>query len=208
MKNTYIIDLDSTIIDTCKSIINLHNKLNDKKIKYQENYSWNFYPMIKTKEELSELFKLFDHEEFYDDTLVVFDKAIEVINELSKDNIVKIATKHDMLRRPITQKWIEETFPNVELIFLDSFDKSSVGKCNIFIDDKLEAIESMDSLADYRICYGEYDWNKDYNDLRVNDWSELYKMVKNIENTKDSNNKLIELKNNNEEKDGIKRWEF
>ena len=152
MKNIYVIDLDSTIIDTCKSIINLHNKLSDRKIEYQDNYTWNFYPIIKTKEELSALFKLFDHEDFYGDTLVVFDKVIEVINELSKDNVVKIATKHDMLRRPITQKWVEKTFTDVELIFLDSFDKSSVGKCDIFIDDKLEAIVSMEHMANYRIC--------------------------------------------------------
>lgn len=200
-----VIDLDSTIIDTCKSIINLHNKLSDKKIEYQDNYSWNFYPMIKTKDELSELFKLFDNKDFYEDTLVVFDEAIEVINELSKDNIVKIATKHDMLRRPITQKWVAETFPNVELIFLDSFDKSSVGKCDIFIDDKLEAIESMNGLADYRICYGEYDWNKQHSGLRATNWEELYKMIKNIENTINSNNKLTKI---NYESEGIKRWEF
>lgn len=202
-----VIDLDSTTIDTCKSIINLHNKLNDKKILYQDNYTWNFSPMIKNKEELSELFKLFDHEDFYGDTLVVFNKAIEIIKELSNDNIVKIATKHDMLRRPITQRWIKETFPNVELIFLDSFDKSSVGKCDIFIDDKIEAIESMNGLADYRVVFGVYDWNKQYNGLRSSDWSELYKMIKNIENTI-KNNKLIEISNNKKEKDGIERWEF
>jgi len=202
-----VIDLDSTTIDTCKSIINLHNKLNDKKILYQDNYTWNFSPMIKNKEELSELFKLFDHEDFYGDTLVVFNKAIEIIKELSNDNIVKIATKHDMLRRPITQRWIKETFPNVELIFLDSFDKSSVGKCDIFIDDKIEAIESMNGLADYRVVFGVYDCNKQYNGLRSSDWSELYKMIKNIENTI-KNNKLIEISNNKKEKDGIERWEF
>jgi 5'(3')-deoxyribonucleotidase len=189
MKTTYVMDLDSTIIDTCKSIINLHNKLNDKKIVYQEDYSWNFYPMVKTKEELSELFKLFDHKDFYGDTLVIFEDAIEVINELSKNNIVKIATKHDMLRRPITQKWVEKTFPNVELIFFDSFDKSSIGKCDIFIDDKLEAIESMESLADYRILFGQYDWNKDVNMIRATNWKELYKMIDNIKNIIE-NNKL------------------
>lgn len=153
------------------------------------------------------MFKLFDHEDFYGDTLVVFNKAIEIIKELSNDNIVKIATKHDMLRRPITQRWIKETFPNVELIFLDSFDKSSVGKCDIFIDDKIEAIESMNGLADYRVVFGVYDWNKQYNGLRSSDWSELYKMIKNIENTI-KNNKLIEISNNKKEKDGIERWEF
>jgi 5'(3')-deoxyribonucleotidase len=94
-----------------------------------------------------------------------------------------------MLRRPITQKWVEKTFPNVELIFFDSFDKSSIGKCDIFIDDKLEAIESMESLADYRILFGQYDWNKDVNMIRATNWKELYKMIDNIKNIIE-NNKL------------------
>lgn len=197
-----VIDLDSTIIDTCKSIINLHNKLNDKKIIYQDYYTWNFYPMIKTEEELSELFKLFDHEEFYsNETLVVFDKAIQIINELSMQNDIVICSKHDSIRRNITSKWIYETFPTVDILFTDTFDKGIVGHVDIAIDDKPEALSSIN--ADYKILFGTYDWNKDINTSRASDWSELYKMIKNIENTIQVN-RLIEIN----ERVGIKRWEF
>ena len=188
MGNTYIFDLDSTIIDTCRCITNLHNKLNDKKLVYTEDYSWNFFPIIKTKEELSELFKLFDHEEFYNNqTLEVFKGAIDIINELSRDNIVKICSKHDTIRRSITSKWVHETFPNVDLIFTDTFDKSIVGHVDLIVDDKLEALNSVN--ADYKILFGEYDWNKDINMLRATNWEELYNIIKVIENTI-SNNKL------------------
>jgi len=185
-----VIDLDSTIIDTCRCIINLHNKLNDKQIIYTDNYSWNFYPMVKTKEELSELFKLFDHEEFYNnETLVVLDGAINIINELSKNNKVIICSKHDIIRRSITSKWVQETFPNVDLIFTDTFDKSIVGHVTLIVDDKLEALESVN--ADYKILYGLYDWNRNINMLRATNWEELYNMIKTIGITI-SDNKLNE----------------
>lgn len=190
-----VIDIDSSTIDTCRSIINLHNKLYDNKIEYQEDYSWNFYPMIKTIEELKELFKLFDHKDFYkSDTLVVFDKAIQVINGLSMQNKVIFCSKHDIARRPITSKWIYEIFPTANLEFTDTFNKSIVGKVDIVIDDKPEALLSVD--ADYKILFGTYDWNKDYNGLRANNWKEVDNMIKIIENTT-RNNKLNDKVINN-----------
>ena len=191
----------------------LFNKVDGERPLYDQVYQTllqqignGTYPVqqkLPSKQELSELFKLFDHEDFYGDTFVALEDAVDIINELSKDNIIKIATKHDTLRRPITQKWVNKTFSNVELIFFDSFDKSGIGKCDIFIDDKLEAIESMNKVADYKILFGDYDWNKDVNMIRATNWKELYKMIKNIENTID-NNKLT----NNEKVVGIKRWGF
>lgn len=175
-----MIDLDSTIINTSKSIINLHNKLyKNKQIKYQDNHDWSLYPMIKTKEELSELFKLFDHEDFYkNDTLVVYENAIQIINELSMQNTVIICSKHDKSRIKITEKWIYETFPTVDLIFTDSFNKSIVGKVDIAIDDKPEALESIE--ADYKILYGMYDWNKNSDYLRANNWLEFKRFIDNL----------------------------
>lgn len=177
-----VIDLDSTIIDTCRSIINLHNKLNDRKIEFVENYTWNFSPMINSKEELSNLFELFDHKKFYNNnTLVIYDNAIKVINELSVQNEVVICSKHDKLRRPITQKWIYEMFPSVKLVFTDTFDKSVVGECDIILDDKVEALNSMIGYADYRVCYSTYDWNKSYEGLRANNWIEFKQFIDKLE---------------------------
>ena len=100
-KTIIVIDLDSTIINTSKTIINLHNKINpDDKIEYIEDHNWNFEPMIRTKEELSELFKLFDSEHFYDE--VIFkENALEVVHDLCEKYKVIICTKHNESRKPI-----------------------------------------------------------------------------------------------------------
>jgi 5'(3')-deoxyribonucleotidase len=187
MREVLILDLDSTIIDTSKSIINLHNKLSDKKIIYTPNHDWNWYPMIKTKEELSELFKLFDHKDFYGETLVVFDNAVEIINDLSMRYRIIIASKHDMIRRSITREWIYKTFPNTELVFLDSFDKSCVAKnifmdkCLCFLDDKPEALISMMGLVAYIVSFNTYQWNSDWSGYRVNSWLEFKQFIANLE---------------------------
>ena len=173
-----VFDLDATIINTSKSIINLHNKLNpNNQIEYIEEHDWNFSPMV-TKEQLPELFKLFDHEDFYGETLEVFPNAIQVINKLSMQNKVMICSKHQMSRRGITSKWIYETFPTVELIFTDSFDKSCVGETDIAVDDKPEALNSINSK--YKILYGLYDWNKSYKGLRITNWLNLERIINKI----------------------------
>ena len=204
MRDVIFIDFDSTIIDTSQSIINLHNKLNNIKIIYTANHDWNWFPMIKTKEELSELFKLFDNKDFYGETLRVFPNSVEIINELSKKYRVIIVSKHEKSRRGISREWIYNTFPNVELVFLDSFDKSCVPKnifadrCLCFIDDKSEALGSVKGLVDYRICYGNYSWNNtNWDGLRVINWKEVDNMIKIIENTINKNklsNKIINMK--------------
>ena len=89
-----ICDLDSTLIDTSATIVNLYNKLNpNNQLTFTSEHDWHFKPMINTKEELSDLFKLFDHEDFYKD-VIVFPNAIEIINELAENNRVCIVSKH------------------------------------------------------------------------------------------------------------------
>lgn len=202
-------DLDNVILDTPTTIINLHNELNkNNKIKYNTNMNlgWKFEPVIKTDEELADLFKLFDNPKFYDNA-ITYKNSIKVINELSMQNKVCIISKHMESRKLLTSKWIYETFPTVELIFVDNFeDKGRILKefgADIIVDDRIDALESCKDIVPYRVCYGNYEWNSFYNGLRASDWSELYKMIKNIENTID-NNKLT----NNEKAVGMKRWEF
>ena len=207
------IDWDNCILDTVSTIINLHNELNkNKQYNYNPNdkIEWKFDPLIKTDKELSELFKLFDNPQFYDNA-ITFPNAIKIINELSMQNEVCIISKHMESRKNLTRKWIYQTFPTIKLIFVDNFeDKGQALKdfgADIIIDDRVDALESCIDVP-YRICYGNYQWNSSYKGLRATDWSELYKMIKNIENTIE-NNKLIECTiNNNKESEGIKRWEF
>ena len=170
-----ICDLDSTLIDTSATIVNLYNKLNpNNQLVYTENHSWSFSPIVNTKEELSNLFKLFDHEDFYKDA-IVFPNAIEIINELAENNRIVICSKHSPSRKPITTKWVNEVMPKVEIVFVDNFeDKGKLfDNCDYVIDDKPESFENF---SDKTICilYSEYQWNKDYTDYyRCMNWNSV-----------------------------------
>ena len=181
-KKTIVIDLDSTIINTSKTIINLYNKINpDNKIEYIEDHNWNFEPMIRTKEELSELFKLFDNPMFYGDTLVIYDKAKEVINKLCEHYNIIIMTKHNESRKPITSKFIKQMFPKVELKFVDNFsDKGKIVQdCFLVIDDRVDSLTSFDCDV-IKVCYGDYQWNKEWKGFRMINWLEIENFLENI----------------------------
>lgn len=173
-----MVDLDSTIIDTSQTIINLYNKYNpNNKIKYTENHNWNFEPMIRTKEELSELFKLFDSEHFYDE--VIFkENALEVVHDLCEKYKVIICTKHNESRKPITSKFIKRMFPKAELKFVDNFSDKGKIECDVVIDDKPESLKSFNDTV-LKICFGEYVWNKSWDGVKMVSWLEIKEFFNN-----------------------------
>lgn len=177
------IDLDNTILNTPATIINLHNKLNNNKLEYNDsmNLGWKFDPIIKTEQELAELFKLFDHPNFYKEA-ITYENAIEIVNKLSKDNKVMIISKHMDSRKPLTKEWVSRTFPNTDLVFVDSFEgKGQVLKgFDIIVDDRMDALESCRNTVPCRICYGDYTWNKSYKGLRVTNWLNLERIINKI----------------------------
>jgi 5'(3')-deoxyribonucleotidase len=180
------IDLDNTILNTPASIINLYNKLSDNKLEYNENIElgWKFEPIIKTDEELTELFKLFDHTDFYNEA-ITYKNAVEIINKLSMQNKVMIISKHMESRKPLTREWVEMTFPTVELVFVDNFEDKgrALEGYNLIIDDRVDALESCENIVPYRICFGNYTWNKNWTGLRVTNWNDLNDMIQVINET-------------------------
>ena len=182
-----IIDLDSTIVNSSLTIVNLYNKLKpNNQLTYTPNHSWGFSPIVNTKEELSNLFKLFDHEDFYKD-VIVFPNAIEIINKLAENNRIVICSKHSPSRKPITTKWINEVMPKVEIRFVDNFeDKGKLfDNCDYIIDDKPESFENF---SDKTICilFGEYQWNKDCTDYeRCMNWLEVQGYIECKERTRE-----------------------
>lgn len=177
-KQILVVDWDSTVIDTSKTIINLHNKLFENKIEYIKDHDWKFKPMINSEEELKELFKLFDNEHFYDKGVIEpINNAIESIKMLSETYKIVICSKHEVSRRKLTRKYIEETFKNhdVSVKFVNSFNE----KANLFknkdvkavIDDKIECFEGFSDDC-IKILFGDYQWNRNYNGnySKISDW--------------------------------------
>ena len=178
-KPIIVVDWDSTVINTSKTLINLHNKLSKNKIKYIEEHDWKFRPMINSDEELKELFTLFDNKHFYDsDVVVPIKDAIKTIKELSEHYKIIICSKHMRSRRKLTKKYIKETFKgyDVSVKFVNSFNEKS----NLFkhkrvlavIDDKIECLEGFGEKT-LRVLFGDYQWNKEYDKnsmCKINSW--------------------------------------
>ena len=165
-----VIDLDSTIIDTGLTIINTWNKLNPYRQLIYIKPVWDFSNILKdTDIELKELFTMFDKQEFYDN-VIVFDNAINIINKLAESNEVIICSKHNESRKPLTTKWINENFKNVKIMYVDNFRDKLLIPCDIRVDDKIECLQDNKS---FNVCYGDYDWNKDYNGIRCLNWEQV-----------------------------------
>ena len=178
-KPIVVVDWDSTVINTSKTLINLHNKLSKNKIKYIEEHDWKFRPMINSDEELKELFTLFDNKHFYDsDVVVPIKDAIKTIKKLSEHFKIIICSKHMRSRRKLTKKYIKETFKgyDVSVKFVNSFNEKS----NLFkhkrvlavVDDKIECLEGFGEKT-LRVLFGDYQWNKEYDKnsmCKINSW--------------------------------------
>ena len=181
-KSIVVIDWDNTVINTSKTLINLHNKLSKNKIKYIEEHDWKFRPMINSDEELKELFTLFDNKHFYDsDVVVPIKDAIETIKELSEHYKIIICSKHMRSRRKLTKKYIKQIFKgyDVSVKFVNSFNEKS----NLFkhkrvlavVDDKIECLGGFGEKT-LRVLFGDYQWNKEYDKnsmCKINNWETI-----------------------------------
>ena len=170
-----IIDLDSTIISTGKTIIKVWNKLNpNRQLNNKTEPLWDFSNVLKdTDIQLKELFTMFDRQEFYDN-VIVFDSAINIINKLAETNEVIICSKHNESRKQLTTKWINDNLNNVKIIYVDKFEDKKNIECDVIIDDKIDCLNGKAKLS---ICYGLYDWNENWNKIRCYNWKQVEQCI-------------------------------
>ena len=69
-------------------------------------------------------------------------------------------------------KVIKELFPFCDIAFISGADKS-VTCGDIFIDDRPECLNSVKGNYKYIWCFGVYNWNKNWDGIRVNSWKEV-----------------------------------
>ncbi|XZN14399.1 5' nucleotidase, NT5C type (plasmid) [Clostridium perfringens] len=170
-----VIDLDNTIINSSRMVYELYAKDNKIDKLYSPDHDWNFNGLIE-KDELGNLLKYFSDVRLYDN-VIEMPNAIKVIQELSKNNEIVVATKHHKDGIPITDKWIRYTFKNIEVCYLNSFDKSKFSG-DIFIDDRIDCLRSVKENFQQLICFGNFEWNKEWKGERINDWNSIYKYIK------------------------------
>lgn len=185
-----LVDIDHVLFSTDKQIIKIWNKYNpNRALEPVENIDWKFEKILNdetnntTNVTLSELFTMFDKEDFYED--VELFKSVSMLNDYSWDNEIIFCSKHCESRKLITTRFINKYFPNCKLMFVDDFEDKCDVECDLIIDDRVECIK--DSKAKYRILFGEYEWNKNYeerenndNSFRCNDWKNVFIIIENI----------------------------
>ncbi len=78
--------------------------------------------------------------------------------------------------------WVDEFNRrfNIRLNFIgvQGFDKSQVDMSDgILIDDLPKNLES--SNAAYKICFGDYEWNKEWSGVRASNWGQVKQLINN-----------------------------
>ncbi len=172
-----LVDFDQTIVPSSEVIFEVYKQETGYEGEYNPNHSWNFEGLLP-KEYVPREINLFCEKVFYDN-LKPFPNAIRVLEELSKDNEVIIVTKHNVKGREYKTKWVEDNLPFAKLVYTETFDKSCV-EGSILIDDKLECLESVKDSVKYRICYGNYMWNTEWDGTRCLDWLSVKEELTNI----------------------------
>jgi 5'(3')-deoxyribonucleotidase len=182
-----IVDFDSTIVKTHEAVLALYREItgdmstevNDKAVE------WNMGGICPewTKEEVEEVFvnpRLFE-------LLEPIKDAVEVLQRLHDNgHYIEICSMHRKEGIPFKEAYIKKHLPMVDKITILPFESTNKGKKfdkssvvgDIIVDDRIDALES--SKCKYKICYGVYNWNKEWQGMRVDTWEDLYAGIDSI----------------------------
>lgn len=187
-----VVDFDSTIAKTHEAVLKTYREetkdygteIND------ENLVWNMKNICRywSQEEVDDVFtnpNLFKHMECFEGSKEV----LQMLKFLGYE--IEICSMHKTAGIPLKHKYIRDNLSFIDKITilpldngLQKFDKSCV-EGDIGIDDRVDALLSYN--CKYKLLYGEYSWNKDFdtssipNCIRVMDWVGVYVVIKFIE---------------------------
>lgn len=174
MKDTIIIDVDSTLSNSVQTIVKIINEEFNENIIYHDNHMWDFEGLLPNKY-VPRAKQLFDEQKFFD-KLELFPNAYDALSELSKYYNIKIGSVHNLESSYMKINWLKRKLPFVHdvviLPYNGLYDKSIIDG-SIIIDDKVECLKGDRKL---KLLYGCYGYNKDYKDndvVRVNNWNDI-----------------------------------
>lgn len=183
-KPTLFIDMDNVLFDTVDAIKYMYDEDFRLYSDYHEVFlnqltSYDFSELnLLTKKQLTQYFnsgRFFDVVNCIDGA----ELSLCTLNGFNKIPIVfvSIGTPENLKGKKL---WINQYNENyqtdIKFIGISDKDKSQVDMSGgILIDDLIQNLES--SNADMKICFGDYGWNKDWDGIRVTNWSQLRKLV-------------------------------
>lgn len=172
------VDFDGTLVDTNAAITDLYNE----DFKFYKNY----YPVkaedidtydfeectCANKDYINTYFNL---PRFFE-KLQFMPWAETVMYKLSKLYNIKVVSHGYSPNLKQKEIWLKKKLPYTEFIGVnlkEHQDKSHINMKNgIFIDDNMKNL--ITSNADIKICFGRIcNWNKDWTDIRAENWYEV-----------------------------------
>ena len=162
------LDFDNTIVNTSKAICSLYNEdflyyKNFKYVDWREIKSWGFTECTCTTKEYINTY--FNPPRFFKiiDFMPYAEEVISLLQQKYKIKIVSMGNKPNL---KLKQKWIKcNLHDDIEFIGIDfneCEDKRNIDMSDeIFVDDNVKMLQS--SNAHTKICFGDNEWNNDWN---------------------------------------------
>lgn len=178
------VDLDNVVFDTIGTIKQMY----DQNFRYYAGYEWIPAHMVKhydfseltfmTPELLTSYFssgRFFDNVQLQEGA----DVSLALLNTIADYPLifVSIGTPQNLAGK---EQWVakfnELWKTDAEFIGVDKCDKPHINFADgILIDDEMKNLEN--SSAQLTICFGNYEWNKNYEGVRANNWAEIRKII-------------------------------
>ncbi len=189
------IDLDDVLSKTTAAFIEFHNKNygTNLDIKTKEKYGWWEIIDVVMDEYKKRVGEFYTTDYFLNTEPI--EGAKNVLGELKKDNELYVITARSDDVKKVTEKWIEENYPNIftKIYFTNQFGQTGVKTskaiiCNdlnidVFIEDSINfALEC--AAPNRKVFLLDYPWNqKDKLPVgvtRVNSWKEIGRLVSSL----------------------------
>lgn len=184
-KPILFVDLDNVVFDTVGTIKAMY----DEDFRLYDDYEWVPAHKIKqydfsdlkymTKDRLAEYFnsgRFFDRLQYIDGAIV---SVVTILHTFSDFPVVflSIGTPENLRgKRLWVQNLNKSMDTNIKFIGVDRENKSHIDMSGgILIDDELKNLEN--SSAALNICFGDYEWNKDWYGYRANNWEEVRALI-------------------------------
>lgn len=186
------IDLDDVLSESTAAFIKFYNETygTNLDIKTKEKYGW--WEIVDVpREEYEKRVHKFYTTPYFKNTEPIND-ASETLKKLKKNNELYIITARGNNIKEITEKWVENNFPNIfsKIYYTNQFEQglkktTKATICNnlnidIFIEDSLEFAEDC-AKSNRKVYLLDYPWNQTdklpEGITRVYSWREIDELV-------------------------------
>ena len=179
MKKIYL-DLDNTVMQTTKAIVDIYNDdfsaySNFKYIDYRQVHSWYFDELELCDRDY--INNLFNQPRFFR-IVKMFPNAKEKIDELSNKYKIVFVSMCYYPNKKLKEIWVKENFPYAKFISVDFnkyLNKSHIDMSDgiAFIDDSVNNLK--ESNCSRNICFDDgFDYNNSWKGEILTDWRKLY----------------------------------